>query len=181
MVIGPVERGDGVIGSRVIMEGNVTIIIILSFAMSRQVSALARSSRRTPAARRRLGVDEELVLEDASRLRGPPSPGDSDWEAEVFAESSDDDSDYAPRPRDSDSSDEDEEVVREEPEVRLDYVRSGESSTETDDSENHPIADRIFRRANENAPGSLSFQWSSAPAVVRRFGFQGVYHSLVFY
>ena len=154
------------------MSGITRNLVCLSTRMSRLVSA-KRSSRRNLTARQRLGEDEELDIAGPSGLSQPPAPGDSDWEDEL--DDSDDDPDYVVRPHDHDVSDSDEEAVH------LDYVRTLDSSIDSVDSvdSDEPISERIYRKAQDNAPGTDDFSWSNCPAFVQRRGFTGVY-SLIF-
>ena len=134
--------------------------------MSRLVSA-KRSSRRNLTVRQRLGEDEEMDIAGPSGLCQPPAPGDSDWEDEL--DDSDDDPDYVIRPHDHDMSDSDEEADD------LDYVPTLDSSIDSVDSD-EPISERIYRRAQDNAPGTVRFTWSNRPAYVQKRGFSGVYY-----
>ena len=149
-------------------QGHHSALLIASNNMSRLLSAAKRLSRRTTAVRQRLGEDEELAMAGPSAA---PAPGDSDWEEDVF-EDSDDDSDYILRSQDHDLSDSDEE-----PDDDIDYVRTLDSSIDSDE----PLSDRVFRRAQGNAPGTSAFKWSADPAFVRKFGFEGVYYSNNYY
>ena len=107
--------------------------------------------------------------------------GDSDWEMEF--DDSDIDRTYQPPPRAPvnfagrhDLSDSDTEVEFEEEGEDVDYVRMHDSTLDSVPDSDLPLAFRIARQAQVNAPGTDAFSWRhKTDAMVRRGVFIGVY------
>ena len=163
--------------------------------MSRQLRAsrfAARSSTRTRASRFEFDYDD---LDGAgpsgnqNSFAQPPAAAEveaseteygSDWELEI--DDSENDHTWVPPrvpenlPRDHDLSDSETEVEFEEDLDDIDYVRMHDASLESVPDSDLPIAFRLARLAQVNAPGTDAFCWRrKTPALVRRGAFLGVY------
>ena len=163
--------------------------------MSRQLRAsrfAARSSTRTRASRFEFDYDD---LDGAgpsgnqNSFAQPPAAAEveaseteygSDWELEI--DDSENDHTWVPPrvpenlPRDHDLSDSETEVEFEEDLDDIDYVRMHDASLESVPDSDLPIAFRLARQAQVNAPGTDAFCWRrKTPALVRRGAFLGVY------
>ena len=163
--------------------------------MSRQLRAsrfAARSSTRPRASRFEFDYDD---LDGAgpsgnqNSFAQPPAAAEveaseteygSDWELEI--DDSENDHTWVPPrvpenlPRDHDLSDSETEVEFEEDLDDIDYVRMHDASMESVPDSDLPIAFRLARQAQVNAPGTDAFCWRrKTPALVRRGAFLGVY------
>ena len=98
-----------------------------------------------------------------------PNLGDSDWEME--SENSDEDPEFAPVP------DSDDDTALDDSDDEIDYVNLHDSSIDSDE----PIGSILLRHAERNAPGQPGFVWRQTSNLPRRYGFSGMYYSIVLF
>ena len=87
------------------------------------------------------------------------------------SENSDEDSDFAPAP------DSDDDTALDDSDDEIDYVNLHDSSIDSDE----PIGSILLRHAERNAPGQPGFVWKDKSNLPRRYGFSGMYYSMVLF